>query len=91
MFLNRLNSTAQHNLSQRSKKKQGKATGSKLFSSIYICLVTQWCPTLFDHMDCSLQGSSVHGDSPGKNTGMGCRALPPGDLSNPGIELRPAL
>ena len=91
MFLNRLNSTAQHNLSQRSKKKKGKATGSKLFYSIYICLVTQWCPTLFDHMDCSLQGSSVHGDSPGKNTGMGCDALPPGDLSNPGIELRSAL
>ena len=26
-------------------------------------------------MDCSLPGSSVHGDSPGKNTGMGCHAL----------------
>ena len=26
-------------------------------------------------MDCSLQGSSVHGDSPGKNTGVGCHAL----------------
>ena len=26
-------------------------------------------------MDCSLPGSPVHGDSPGKNTGMGCHAL----------------
>ena len=26
-------------------------------------------------MDCSPPGSSVHGDSPGENTGMGCHAL----------------
>ena len=26
-------------------------------------------------MGCSLSGSSVHGDSPGKNTGVGCHAL----------------
>ena len=26
-------------------------------------------------MDCSLPGSSVHGDSPGKKTGVGCHAL----------------
>ena len=25
------------------------------------CEVTQSCPTLCDHMDCSLPGSSVHG------------------------------
>ena len=40
-----------------------------------LCLVVQLCPTLFNLMDCSLPGSSVHGDSPGKNTGMGCHAL----------------
>ena len=40
-----------------------------------LCLATQLCPTLCDPMDCSLSGSSVHGDSPGKNTGMGCHAL----------------
>ena len=33
------------------------------------------CPTLCDPMDCSPPGSSVHGDSPGKNTGVGSRAL----------------
>ena len=37
-----------------------------------LCLVSQSCLTLCDHVDCSLPGSSVHGDSPGKNTGMGC-------------------
>ena len=26
-------------------------------------------------MDCSSPGSSVHGDSPGKTTGVGCHAL----------------
>ena len=28
-----------------------------------------------DPIDCSLPGSSVHGGSPGKNTGVGCNAL----------------
>ena len=34
------------------------------------CLVAQLCPTLCDPMECSPPGSSVHGDSPGKNTGV---------------------
>ena len=38
-----------------------------------LSLVTQLCLTLCDHM--SPPGSSVHGDSPGKNTGIGCHAL----------------
>ena len=43
-------------------------------------------------MDCSLPGSSVHGDSPGKDTGVGCHGPPPGDLPNPRIEPKsPAL
>ena len=40
-----------------------------------LCLVAQSCLTLCNPMDCSLPGSSVHGDSPGKNTGIGCHAL----------------
>ena len=36
-------------------------------------------------MDCSPPGFSVHGDSPGNNTGFGCHALLQVDLSNPGI------
>ena len=38
-------------------------------------LVAQLCLTLCNPMVCSLPGSSVHGDSPGKNTGVGCHAL----------------
>ena len=30
---------------------------------------------LWDPMDCILPGSFVHGDSPGKKTGVGCLAL----------------
>ena len=40
-----------------------------------LCLIAQSCPILFDPMDCSPPGSSFHGDSPGKNTGVGCHAL----------------
>ena len=35
----------------------------------------QSCPTLCNPMDCSSPDSSVHGDSPGKNTGVGCHFL----------------
>ena len=40
-----------------------------------LCLVAQLRPTLCNPVDCSPPGSSVHGDSPGKNTGVGCHAL----------------
>ena len=39
------------------------------------CLVAQSCPSLCDPMDCSPPGSSVHGDSPEKNDGVGCYVL----------------
>ena len=52
-----------------------------------LCLVAQSCLTLCDPMDCSLPDSSVHGDSPGKNTEW--VTMPSfRDLSNPGIEPR---
>ena len=35
----------------------------------------QSCPTLCGPMDCSLPGSSVHADSPGKEPGVGYHAL----------------
>ena len=58
----------------------------------YACLAAQSCPTLCETKDGSLPGSSVHADSPGKNTRVGCHCPPPGDLPNPGIELgSPAL
>ena len=37
--------------------------------------IAQSCPTLGNLMDCSPPGSSVHGDSPGKNTGVGSLSL----------------
>ena len=40
-----------------------------------LCLVAQLCPVLCDPMNCSPLSSSVHGDSPGKNTGVDCQAL----------------
>ena len=52
-------------------------------------LVTQSCPTLCDPMDCSSPSSSVHGDSPDKNTRVGCHVLClgifPTQGSNPGL------
>ena len=39
-------------------------------------------------MDSIPPSSSVHEDSPGKNTGMGCHALLQGNLPNPGIKPR---
>ena len=39
------------------------------------CVVTLSCPTLCDPVDHSPPSSCVHGDSPGKNTGMGCHAF----------------
>ena len=47
-----------------------------IFSAI-LCMHAkslQSCLPPCDPMDCNLSGSSVHGDSPGKN-GVGCHAL----------------
>ena len=49
-----------------------------------LCLVAQSCLTIFDPMDCSLSGFSVHGDSPGKNTTVGCHALLQGSFPTQG-------
>ena len=48
---------------------------SHLVCGTVLCLVAQLCLTVCDSMDCSLPGTSVHGDSPGKNIGVGCHAL----------------
>ena len=49
------------------------------------CLVAKSCPTLCDPMDCSPPGSSVHGDSPGKNAGVGCHSLLQGIFPTQGL------
>ena len=50
-----------------------------------MCLVAPLPPTLCDHMDCSPPGSSVHGNSPGKNTGVSCHALLQGIFPTQGL------
>ena len=59
-------------------------------SSICACMLSiQSRLTLHNPRDCSPPGSSVHGDSPGKSTGVGCRAflqgIFPAQGSNPGF------
>ena len=44
--------------------------------------VSHLCPTLCNPVDCSPPGSSIHGDSPGKNTGVGSLSLLQGDFPN---------
>ena len=54
-----------------------------------MCFVVQSYLTLCDLLDCSPPGSSVQGNYPGKNTGMGRLALLqrifPTQRSNPGL------
>ena len=54
-----------------------------------LCLVAQSCLTLCNPMDCGPPGSSIHGDPPGKNTGVGCHACLQGIFPiqgwNPGL------
>ena len=52
-----------------------------------LCLVPQLCLTLWDPIYYSLLGSSVHGDSPGKNIGVGCHACLQGILPTQGLNL----
>ena len=62
-----------------------------------LCLVTQLCLTFCDSKDWSPPGSSVHGDSSGKYTGVGCHLLLQGIVPtqgwlNPGLpHCRPIL
>ena len=46
-----------------------------LDTCVHVHLIAQLCLTLCDRIDCSPLGSSVHGNSSGKNTGVGCQVL----------------
>ena len=60
-------------VSERKHKFSGNVDGTSiLFLKVH--LVAQ-LRLNFQHMDCSLPGSSCHGDSPDKNTGVGCHTL----------------
>ena len=58
----------------------------KGFAEFWFNICASVSPTLCDSMDWSLPGSSVHGNSPGKNTGVDCQALFQGNLPDPRIE-----
>ena len=53
-----------------------------------LCKVCQSCPALCDPKDYNPPGSSVHGDSPGKNTEMGSYFLLQGIFPTQRSELR---
>ena len=59
-------------------------THTRIFTYAVSCLVVQSCPTLWDPIDSSLTGSSVCGDSPGKNIEVDCHALLQGTFSSQG-------
>ena len=68
--------------------KSGLSKSKEILPFIHEVEVTQSCLTLCNPMDCSLPGSSVHGNSPGKNPGVGCSFLQgsfPTQGSNPGF------
>ena len=52
-----------------------------------LCVRAQLYPTLCDPMDCSPPGSSIHRDSPGKNTEVGCHFLLQGIFPTQGLYL----
>ena len=60
-----------------------------LFSPYFVCMYV--CSVMSDSFATSgtvaPPGSLIHGDSPGKNTGVGCHALLQGIFPNPGVEL----
>ena len=53
--------------------------------ALYCAVLSHSCPTLCNPMDYSPPGSSIHGDSPGKNTGVGCHALLQGIFPTQGL------
>ena len=53
---------------------------------------SQWCPTVYDSIDCGLPGSSVSMGLPRQEYWSRLACPPPGDLLDPGTEpMSPAL
>ena len=62
-------------LEGRDEQLLGKSLDEIRWRQECVCLVAQSFLTLCDPMDCSPPGSSIHGDSPGKDAGAGCFLL----------------
>ena len=52
---------------------------------IWACALSHSLASDSDPKDCGLSDSSAHGDSPGKNTGVGCHALLQGIIRTQGL------
>ena len=73
-------------LSHRVPPRPGRPRFEALAPDICCC----WsCPTLYNPMDCSPPGSSVHGILPGKSTGVSYRAFPQGIFPTQGSNSYP--
>ena len=77
-------------------KESGLLTGVKQEVVLWVCFLEEVtsklccasslsCLTLGDPVACSPPGSSVHGDSPGKKTEVGCHALLQGTFPTQGL------
>ena len=58
---------------------------ARIIRCAVLCLVALLCPTLSDPIDCSPLSSSVHGNTPGKNTRVGYHALLQGIFPTQGL------
>ena len=56
-------------------------------TNVKVVSFAQSCPILYDPMDYSPPGFSVHGDSPGKNTEVGSHSLLQGIFPTQGSNL----
>ena len=70
-------------VSPKPRGKQGDLT--QQCHELLLCLDTQLCLTLCNPVDCNPPGTSVRGDSPGRNTGVGCHALLQGIFPTQGL------
>ena len=59
--------------------------GKPICECAVLCVVTQLCQTLCDPINSGPPGSSVRGDSSGRNTGVGCHALLQGIFPTRGL------
>ena len=65
-----------------------KLMSTELYTYVYACVrakLLQSCRALCSPMDCSPPGSSVHGNSPGKNTTVGYHVLLQGIFPTQGL------
>ena len=80
-------SSLQCQRSSSTTQKMSEMQILRLYPAAVLCCAES-CPTLCDPMDCNPPGSSVHGDSPSKNAGVGCHGLLQGTFPTQGLNSR---